>query len=921
MNRNLLLYASAALVLALAGCGGTGTDLVASGKALLAKQDPRGAVIQFKNALQKNPNSAEARFLLGKTLLDMGDPVAALVELRKAQELQTPDEQVIPELARAMLLMGEEARVIAQYADVTLKDPLAAAELKTSLATAYGAQRDLDKARATAEAALRAKPGHAPALIVLARLHAVDNDVDGAIALLDDVLAADAGNERAGVLKGELMLQGKRDIEGSLAAFRKVLQAHPNSVPARAAVANLLFQQKKLDEARVEFALMKKAAPNHPETLFLEAQLAFADKNYKRTREIGELILKVMPDNVRMLELAGGAEYRLKNYLQAEALLARALKLAPKQGLTRLLLAQTFLRSGQAAKTVEILQPVLDGGQADALSLSLAGEAYLQLGDARRSEEAFQRALKAAPQDARVRTSAAMAQMAKGNNALAATELEAIASGDNGPRADLALVSARLRQGDTVGALKAIDGLEKKLPDQALPQHLRGRVLTAKKDLPGATKSYEAALAKEPGYFPSVAALAALDLAAGRRDDARKRFEAHLKAEPKSWQAKLALAELGARTGATAATVAATLREAVKLNPAEPRPHVVLINQLISMGDGKAALQAAQEAAAALPNNLEVMDAQGRAETAAGDHQRAISTFRKLASLQPRVAMHEMRMAEAFLGAQDTDSAARSLRRATELQPDLVAPWRALASLALRDKRPQDALTIARDIQKRHAKDPAGYALEGEIEVSRKGWDAAVAAYRAALQRAPQSSDLGARLHGALVAAGKGAEATRFAADWQRTNPTDTAFVYYLGDTALARSDLPAAEAHYRAVLTLQPDNALALNNLAWLTVKQGKPGSVALAEKANQLLPDRAPLLDTLATALAAEQQLPKAIETQKRAIALDPKDSGMALRLAKLYIKAGEKDRARAELQVLSKLGEKFPDQAEVAALLKTL
>jgi Flp pilus assembly protein TadD len=239
----------------------------------------------------------------------------------------------------------------------------------------------------------------------------------------------------------------------------------------------------------------------------------------------------------------------------------------------------------------------------------------------------------------------------------------------------------------------------------------------------------------------------------------------------------------------------------------------------------------------------------------------------------------------------------------------------------VRDKRPQDALTIARDLQKRHAKDPAGFALEGEIETSRQGWEAAITAYRAALQRAPQASDLGARLHAVLSAAGKSAEAARFATDWQKANPRDAAFIYYLGDSALARNDLAAAETHYRAVLALQPENALALNNLAWLTVKQGKPGGVALAEKAIQLLPDRAPLLDTLATALDAEQQLPKAIETQKRAIALDPKDGNMTLRLAKLYIKAGEKDRARAELQQLSKLGEKFAGQAEVASLLKTL
>jgi cellulose synthase operon protein C len=922
MNRNILRACGVCvLAVALAACNrDSGESLLASGKALLEKKDLRGAVIQFKNTLQKNPNSAEARFLLGKALLASGDPVAALVELRKAQELQTPDEQVIPEIARAMLLVGEESKLIAQYGDLQLKTPLATAELKTSLAAAYAVQRDADKARAVAEEALRNVPGHGPALIVLARLRAIDNDVDGAIALLDNVLKADAANERAGVLKAELLLQGKQDVEAALAAFRQVLQASPASVTARAATANILFQQKKLDEAKAEFALLKKAAPNHPETLFFEAQLAFSEKDYKRTREISDQILKAMPDNVRVLELAGAAEYRMKGYLQAEALLSRAIKLAPKQPLTRLLLAQTYLRSGQPGKVIEALQPLIEGGKPDATSLSLAGEAYLQLGDAKRSEEAFQRALKLAPQDSRVRTTAALAQMARGNNAGAESELAAIASGDSGPRADLALVSARLRQGDLPGALKAIDGLEKKLPDQPLPLHLRGRVLTLKKDLPGATKSYEAALAKDPAYFPAVAALAAIELANGKPEDARKRFQDHLKTQPKSWQAKLALAELDARTGAPPATVVASLREAVKLGPSEARPNLVLINNLINMGDGKAALQAAQDASAVLPSNLEIMDAQGRAELAAGDHQRAITTFKKLGSLQPRNATIEMRLAEAYLAAQDRDAAARSLRRAAELQPELVGPQRALAVMAVQDNRPGDALPIARELQKRSPKDPAGFALEGEIEVSRKGWDAAIAAYRAAVQRNP-SSELNSKLHAALVSGGKTAEADRLAAEWLKAHPKDAVFQYYLGDIALARNDYAGAEARYRSVLELQPDNALALNNVAWLLVKQGKPGGVALAEQANKLMPDRAPLLDTLATALEADNQLPKAIDTQKRAIVVDPKDPTLTLRLAKLYIKGGEKDRARAELDALAKLGDKFPAQPEVTQLLKSL
>ncbi len=911
----------AGLLVGLAACGGPNeADLMASAKSLMAKKDAKAAVIQLKSALQQNGNSRDARLLLGEALLDLGDAAGALVELRKAQELQVPDEKVVPLLAKAMLATGEEARLITQYATLKLKEPAAEADLKAALATAYAVQRDTDKARGAAEEALRAQPDHAPARMVLARLTALEGDVDGGLTLLGKILAAEPGHERAGILKGDMLLQSKRDPEAALASYRQVLATSPASVAARSAVLNILLMQQKQPEAKAEFELLKKAAPNHPETLYYDAQFAFSDKDYKRTREVTDQILKVFPNQVRVLELAGAAEFRLRNYLQAEALLGKALKLAPQQGLTRLLLAQTYLRTGEPAKTLDVLKPVLDTGKASGTTLSLAGEAYLQLGDAKRSEEAFRLALKAAPQDARVRTSAALAQIAQGNAGSAIPELEAVAAGDAGPRADLALISARLRQNDLAGALKAIDGLEKKLPDQALPLQLRGRVLSLKKDLPGAIKSYEAAMAKEPAYFPPVASLAALDMVANKPEEARKRFNTFIQAQPKSWQARLAMAELDARVGAPATTVSASLREAVKINPSEPRPHIVLINQLINSGDAKSALIAAQDATAALPNNFDVMDAQGRAELAAGDNQRAVSTFKKLASLLPRNPSPELRLADAYVATNDLEAAARSLRRAAELQPENTGVQRAMARVAMMNKRPDEALKIARDLQRRSAQDPLGYTLEAEIEASRKNWDAAQAAYRAALQRA-RTSETTAKLHSVLMAAGKGADADRLAADWLKANPKDPSFHYFLGDVALAQNKFDQAEARYRAVLDIQADNALALNNVAWLMVKQGKPGAVALAEKANTLMPNRAPLVDTLSTALEAENQLPKAIEAQKRAVALEPKDPSLGLRLAKLYIKAGDKVLARTELDRLAKLGDKFSGQAEVATLLKTL
>jgi Flp pilus assembly protein TadD len=103
------------------------------------------------------------------------------------------------------------------------------------------------------------------------------------------------------------------------------------------------------------------------------------------------------------------------------------------------------------------------------------------------------------------------------------------------------------------------------------------------------------------------------------------------------------------------------------------------------------------------------------------------------------------------------------------------------------------------------------------------------------------------------------------------------------------------------------------------LLVKQSKTGAVALAERANELAPGRAQLLDTLATALAADNQVAKALDVQKKAVAAAPKDPGMRLNLARLYLKSGDKSLARTELQELGRLSDKFAGQTEVSELMK--
>ena len=208
--------------------------------------------------------------------------------------------------------------------------------------------------------------------------------------------------------------------------------------------------------------------------------------------------------------------------------------------------------------------------------------------------------------------------------------------------------------------------------------------------------------------------------------------------------------------------------------------------------------------------------------------------------------------------------------------------------------------------------------MEGDIELRRRNWDAAAAALRKSVTR-KSPGDSAQRLHGALMAGKKTAEAEKLAADWRKSHPDDMAFVLHLGDTALATGNQAQAELLYAEVLARQPENVIALNNQAYVLALQKKPGAVAMAEKAFAKAPKSPAVMDTLAYTLAAEQKLPRAIELQTQAVAASPDSSQFRLQLAKLHLQAGDKPSARTELQTLAKLGAAYPRQAEVTELLK--
>jgi putative PEP-CTERM system TPR-repeat lipoprotein len=909
------------IALAMSACSAdTAPALVVSGKQYMQKKDFKAAAIQFKTALQLDPQSVETHFLLGEALLNSGDPAGAVIELTKAGDQKYSTDKVVPLLAKALLLTGNHKKLVTVYGDISLPSKEAQASLKSSVATAWGALSDKSKSEAAIAAALAAQPDYGPALILNALTMVGRRDFDGALALVDKVVAKDDAFYEAWQLKGEVLAFAKGDAKAAEEAFRKALSIEPAYMAAHLALISSRLHQGDIAGGKALVEKARAALPSHPMMHLVDAQVALTEKDYSKARELVQQLLRIAPDHGGVLNVAGVLEAQNGSLTIAEKHFAKALQLNESSAFARRSLAQVNLRMGRPGPALATLRPLIAADSTNAQALALAGDCALRMGDAAAAEEYFKRASKLAPGDARMQMAVTLSHFNKGDASLAFSELEGIAAKTNDAFVDQALISARFKRKEFPQALAAADAFAKKQPTNATAHHLQGQVLLASGETESARAAFERALKIDPAFYGAVADLAAIDLMNKKPAQAQSRFEAAIKADPRNHYAIMALAELRLRNGGTVDEVKTLIMSAISAAPGSPEPRLQLIELALQKRQYKEALATAQEAASSFPDDVKVMDAVGRAQMEAGNLEQAAISFRRMAAIDPSSPLAYTRLADAYQANGQKSQAETALRKALEIAPNLNAVQHRLLELLITSKKQKEAMDFVRQVQQRQPGRREGFLLESAYHYRVKDPNAAIAALRSGVAKTDDGF-LAVALYQSLEKHGHTAEADLFGTNWMKTHPSDSAFEYHLAVTNMKRGQLDQASQRLLRVVTQFPNNALAHNNLAWVLLSQGKPGATGYAQRASELAPTNASVLDTLAMAFAADKRVAEALTTQKRALELEPTNNLLRLNLAKIALQANDKNLAKQELERLQTFGTSFPSHAEVSKLLNAL
>jgi cellulose synthase operon protein C len=909
------------VALALSACGQNDPQsLIASAKTYLAKNDLNAASVQLKTALQKDPNNAEARVLLAKTLLEGGDGASATTEVRKGIELKYPGDDATTLLARAMLLQRDYQKLISELGERRLSDPLAQADLKSSLAIAYLGVGDPKEARAAIDAAFTAKPQYPRALMAQAQLEVSQNHVPEALELIDAALAQTPDDMQALLLKADLQIFLGR---GPLAVktLERLVELRPDAVAARFALVTTLVRTGQVDIAAAQLDSLKKLAPQDVRTLYAEAVIAYTRGNMPAAREAIQQVLSVAPTHLPSLFLSGLVNYQMGSYAAAEEALRTVVAKAPENRVAIRALVSTYLRTGRTARAFETLEPVLQRAPNDPALLQAAAEVYLASNDPTKAAAMYERATALDKTNLVGQVRLAQVRLATGDADRAFKDLEAIAEANPALQsADLAIVSGHMRRHEWDLALAAAIALEKKQSSNPLVYNIKGVVYVAMRDIKNARASFEQALKLDPGYSAAAINLAQLDLAERNFEGARKRYDQILAKDPGNLQTLVALAGVLAASKAPEADVRAVLDRAIAANPASIRPRVILVGYYAQMKNPKAALAAAQAALAAFPDNAEILEILGAAQQAAGENNQALETFARAAKLLPQNPAPLLRLAGVQTTLKDYDGALISLNKALAVQPELTSTWLALATVYVRSGRVSDGIDAARKLQKTYPNRAVGYALEGQLLMNQKKAAEAVVAFREGLAREAVPF-LSVLTYTALQSAGKPDQAAAMAQRWQKEHPKDIQLHTFQAQQSMAAKDYKAAMPHYQAILQQDPDNAAMLNNLAWALNELGDPKALDYAARAATLSPYAPTVIDTYGWVLVQQGDAKRGIELLRQASNIAPQDAEVRLHLAKALLKTGDKAAAKSELETLVVQSESSTARAEAQQMLKAL
>jgi len=893
----------------------TTQELIEDAKKYTEKRELNAAVIQLKNAVQGDPNSAEARLELGKLYIEIGDPLSAEKELTKAKSLGAKASEWSIPLAKTYLSIRKAKELL----DTIKADPTFSksdqAQILAFRGDAHVLLGEFPKAEDLYKKALSLDSSVAGAYVGLALVELGKENKKAAGKHLEKALSVDRTHVQAWILKAKLAILEAR-IDDAEKAFGTALDQQGNNFEAKLGLVGIFASKGRLKEARNHLDPVSKRVPNHPRINYLWAVIHYKEKKFDQAKTYLDKVLNIADDHPGSLLLMGEVQYRMKNFEQAIDVLYKYNGLRPESVPGVKLLAASLLAKREFKEVIKVLGKFEKREDIDTHILGMLGAAYLRTGEAAKATAYLEKAARANPEQAMIQTELGLGRIVSGESEAGIETLETASDlGRDYIEADVYLIITHLRNGNAKGAIKAANNLVKKKKNEPMSYVLRGNVYLGTSDKAKAKKDFEQALQLDKNFTPARLNLAKIAISEKKYSDAEDQYNKVLGYAKDNEDALLGRMQIAALKGDKDA-VEKWLTQAQEANQDSVRSSVAMSRFYLAQKNPEQALRTLKGAIKKNPKHPALIDMEGTVYMAMKDYGQAISRFKKLVELYPRSSKGYLNYARVLLATGKQNDAIKQAKKAIEIKDDYIPAYLLLGESYLKAKNPKMAYKTADELKAKFEKLSYGWELEGDIAGQQKDFARAVTAYSKAQGKAPQSR-VEQKVALMRKAQGKTKSVIAGLEKWVKENPGDTALKMMLATELQLSSQDSRARTIYEDVVKENPDNIVALNNLSWLYTKKGDKKAIELGKRAYELSQNNPGIADTYGWALVKLGDKSEGLVLLQQARSQLKQEGSIWFHLAYAYYANNRKDEARRELQLLLKSKVKFDDLNEAKAL----
>ncbi|WP_371187685.1 XrtA/PEP-CTERM system TPR-repeat protein PrsT [Thalassotalea maritima] len=875
----------------------------------------KAAEVELKSLIQKQPEQAKARFLLGKAYFFNGNLMRASKELLRAQELGYANEELLPYLLRTYILTDQTTLVDATIASYYGERRDLKAMLN-AIAGVYFAIREnqeantyLDKAIAQAQAEdFYAKLSNISLLYVKGEHELV-------LQLLQPLIAQDNEFSEALLLKS-MTLNQRQETDLAIDAFAEYIAMHSYNLLANVRYVELLIEQEAWQRADRAVTRFLSLFPGYTALHVQKAEIKFKQRDYKVAIEFANKLINSGMVNFKASLIAGLSYYELDNYQMAYKNLKDIEPYLQSQHVAYKVLSDVKFKLGYVDEAIASVEQLESSEDEDFILLEQASIGSIMAGDKEQAQQYIDKIDKLELNDPGKLQQLGLLKMSVGDESAYDDLQLAIEKEPKLHRARAGLLYSYLRDNDLENAERTAQQWLDQAGDSEFGHLAWALIYKYQNKLPSAKQAYQKALSVNAKSESALYNLAILALREANPEKATNYLHQLFTVTGKHVGGFALLLQNYKRLDTEALT--ALLQESWLALPEQEQPShenlLLTIVQLYEMTEQRsAAIRLLENHQSVFANSPGFLSLASKIHSRGKNFEIAENLAEALAKARPDSLAAHLNVLSVLESKQDYQQAlfrARLLSKQFPKNQNLqVVQAFYLANL----QKLAEAKQIIKNVDREQVEPSVMYSYLVQEAKSEGNYQQMEQLAKTLYQQFPSLRSATFYIR-SLTLQNKMQEAIQFIDNAQQRVGNDRVLENLKAELSV-NTDPNYSLDYYQQQVDRDPNNFIALNNLAWSALQAEKYDiGLRAAKKAHQIAPEHSQVIDTLAQAYLKNKQYENAEQLLAKELEKLPVDVKIIHYYAEALINQGKTDLSR---QVIKDL----PDSEQKQHLEKLL